>query len=63
MCIYFTLMLKTLGGYSWTNFERESSIEEKVFGKGTDGVFIIGESIVQTAQQFHLTLENLKSVS
>lgn len=68
MCLYLGLMYKTLGGYTWSALfkeyiEEECSLEppkslliEEVTNEETE------KTIVQSAQQFHLALENLKSV-
>lgn len=61
--MYFTFMYKTLGEYSWSSIYKESEPLEcpaKVYSNivsGEDG------TITKSAQEFHLALENLKSVS
>lgn len=66
LCLYLTLMYKTLGAYSWIGMLKEPepyaecSASQKppisVLSDGTD------DSIAQSAQDFNLALNNLKTV-
>ncbi|KAG7307978.1 hypothetical protein JYU34_006605 [Plutella xylostella] len=68
MCLYFGLMYKTLGGYTWTGLFYESHGTCSAPGVGlvntTDQ--IVSEetesTIRESAQQFQMALENLKMV-
>ncbi|GLG97663.1 Uncharacterized protein GBIM_04385 [Gryllus bimaculatus] len=66
MCLYFTFMFKTLGGYSWDGlFVEAPSAQECPADTPITPVTQIlgeGESIKQSAQQFTLALDNLKQV-
>ncbi|XP_048507408.1 transmembrane protein 161B isoform X2 [Athalia rosae] len=67
ICLFFTLMYKTLGGYTWKGLFRDVPIEEcpadqppravpQIFGENDD------KSVIQTAQEFHLALDSLKQI-
>lgn len=67
MCLFLTLMYKTLGGYTWEGLFRDSPIEEcpadqppkilpSIFNENEE------KTVVQTAQEFHLALDSLKQV-
>lgn len=72
ICLYLTLMYKSLGGYSWNglfieppnNMECLASDETpQVIDPFTVTSEESSGTITQSAQEFHLALENLKSVS
>jgi Predicted transmembrane protein 161AB len=76
MCLFLSLMYKTLGGYSWTwtagvtDVAEECSADleaEKFFTTTESPMELTTEStadasIIQVAQDFTLSLQNLKSV-
>nr|CAD7255927.1 unnamed protein product [Timema shepardi] len=63
LCLYFTFIFKTLGGYSWLGMFKE--VPEYSFGaEQTPGRSPLVEngSIQDTAQQFSLALDSLKQI-
>lgn len=70
MCLFLSFMYKTLGGYSWAmKSTTETTVEE--CSADLDAEFVEGPldvesaseaSIIQVAQSFTLSLQNLKSV-
>lgn len=77
MCLFLSFMYKTLGGYSWmwtsvpeavTSVEECSVDLEEPFFSPTEAPFEADEeattqaTIIQAAQNFHLSLQNLKTV-
>lgn len=76
MCLFLSFMYKTLGGYSWTwttpsiGAEECSAALDDQIVPVTEAPFFDGDgveeateaSIIQVAQGFHLSLQNLKSV-
>lgn len=63
MCLFLSFMYKTLGEYSWTmthSSAPECSADESVAQVTADSE--AEASILQVAQNFHLSLQNLKSV-
>lgn len=64
ICLYFTFMYKTLGEFSWNGiFKEQDPLECPI---SAPNAIINDESvgtITKSAQEFHLALENLKSVS
>lgn len=74
MCLFLSFMYKTLGGFSWTwvsnvipVVEQSSAIIDDQIVPTTEAPFediesISEASIIQVAQDFHLSLQNLKSV-
>lgn len=74
MCLFLSFMYKTLGGYSWT-WTSQSTGAEECSAALDDQVVPTTEapfydpieeateaSIIQVAQDFHISLQNLKSV-
>lgn len=70
MCLYFSLMYKTLGGYTWQGlFISQPGSDECGLNPPTDDATIAptsgdieDQTLVQSVQHFHLAMENLKSV-
>lgn len=62
MVVYFTLMYKTLGEFSWNGFTLGSNTEKCSIPTVPDNIIPDDQSIKKSAQQFHLAFENLKSV-
>lgn len=74
MCLFLSFMYKTLGGYSWTWTSNVATIADPPQAIITDEFISPDESlldeaesvteatIIQVAQNFHLSLQNLKSV-
>lgn len=62
MVIYFTLMYKTLGEFSWNPLIAESTAEKCSIPNIPDTIISDNQSITKSAQQFHLALENLKLI-
>ena len=73
MCLFLSFMYKTLGGYSWTwtsniaTVTEQSAVINDQIVPTTESPFQEEEStseasIIQVAQNFHLSLQNLKSV-
>jgi len=76
MCLFLSFMYKTLGGYSWTwtsSVNGTSVVADECAADLDADVLPImeplidtenteGSSIIQAAQNFHLSLQNLKSV-
>ncbi|CRK98821.1 CLUMA_CG011941, isoform A [Clunio marinus] len=72
MCLFLSFMYKTLGGYSWswkTNIlvaeECSADLDDLIPATTTETPQVtepIEPSIVQVAESFHLSLQNLKSV-
>lgn len=63
MVIFFTLMYKTLGEFSWNGFMIGYDTEKCSIPKVAETIISDDQSIKKSAQQFHLALENLKSVN
>ena len=68
MCLYFTLMYKTLGGYTWEGLYREITYEECRMDESPTFPPIIPsadeeKTAAQSAQEFQLALSSLKQVS
>lgn len=74
MCLYLTLMYKTLGGYTWTGF-LEGAVQLDECSAELEGTEINGQNlnyavaddrddrnILETVQTFQLSLQSLKSV-
>lgn len=72
MCLFLSLMYKTLGGYSWA-WSSQAALAEECSAELDDQLAAPTEapmdaaseseaSILQVAQNFHLSLQNLKSV-
>uniref|UniRef100_A0A1B6JMN0 Transmembrane protein 161B n=1 Tax=Homalodisca liturata TaxID=320908 RepID=A0A1B6JMN0_9HEMI len=65
MCLFFTLMYKTLGEYSWSSLWRETEEPEcPATGPAPLPSTLLGEeeSVLRSAQQFTLALDSLKQV-
>ncbi|KAJ8919090.1 hypothetical protein NQ315_012075 [Exocentrus adspersus] len=70
ICIYFSLMYKTLGGYTWSGSVAELFTDECPASVGSHRsnaepikeATNVAETISSTAANFHFTLENLKKV-
>ncbi|KAK9703925.1 putative transmembrane protein 161AB [Popillia japonica] len=62
MVIFFTLMYKTLGEFSWNGFMIGYDTEKCSIPKVAETIISDDQSIKKSAQQFHLALENLKSI-
>ncbi|XP_046740679.1 transmembrane protein 161B isoform X1 [Diprion similis] len=67
MCLFFALMYKTLGGFTWEGLLRDVPIEECPADQAPKIVSPIFDdndekTVVQTAQEFHLALDSLKQV-
>ncbi|XP_014300063.1 transmembrane protein 161B [Microplitis demolitor] len=66
MCLFFSFMYKTLGGYSWNGFSNvsnECSIDESHSAVIDDKITESSEkTITQTAEEFHLALGSLKQI-
>jgi len=74
MCLFLSFMYKTLGGYSWMWTSNVATIADPSQAIITDELVSPAESpvdeaesvteatIIQVAQNFHLSLQNLKSV-
>lgn len=73
MCLFLSFMYKTLGGYSWTSTSQSLGAEESSAALNdqvptTEAPFYDATeeaaeaSIIQVAQNFHISLQNLKSV-
>jgi hypothetical protein len=67
MCLILSFMYKTLGEYSWGGLFKEPPDPNECpltppNDKNTIDPFSSSESIAQSAAEFHLALENLKSV-
>lgn len=67
MCLYFALMYKTLGGFSWLGLFSETLQGDEcgLEPPSNTGPYEDTEdqTLVQSVQHFHLALENLKAVS
>lgn len=65
MCLYMGIMYKTLGEYSWRGLYVEPADEECALGAPPSVVGDSSEaadSIVKSAENFHMALDSLKSV-
>ncbi|CAD6233919.1 GSCOCG00007396001-RA-CDS [Cotesia congregata] len=65
LCLFFSFMYKTLGGYSWNGFGsalEECSVDESHPVTSSDNVDNIEKTITQTAEEFHLALGSLKQI-
>jgi Predicted transmembrane protein 161AB len=72
MCLFLSFMYKTLGGYSWTwksvvQEECSADLDQQILTTTESSIETSTESetdasILQVAQNFHLSLQNLKSV-
>ncbi|XP_076301078.1 transmembrane protein 161-like emei [Lasioglossum baleicum] len=67
ICLFFTFMYKSLGGYTWEGIFREPALEEcpadeppRSILRGTNDD--PERSVVQTAQDFQLALSSLKQI-
>lgn len=72
MCLFLSFMYKTLGGYSWSwyaklateecsaDLENPTLTTEAPLTEETEAA--IDATLVQVAQNFHLSLQNLKQV-
>lgn len=67
ICLYLSLMYKTLGGYTWSGSLKDINLDEcPMNGEGSQANHFKNSdeagTITKTAADFHLTLENLKMV-
>ncbi|XP_018575626.1 transmembrane protein 161B isoform X1 [Anoplophora glabripennis] len=69
ICIYLSLMYKTLGGYTWSGSINDANLDECPMNSENNQPSIDpfqtsddAGTITKTAADFHLTLENLKMV-
>lgn len=64
MIIFLTLMYKTLGEFSWNGFFSNTVIGEcPVSDRAKNIISQDDQTITESAIQFHIALENLKSVT
>ncbi|OAD53283.1 hypothetical protein WN48_10592, partial [Eufriesea mexicana] len=68
ICLFFTFMYKTLGGYTWEGFLQGSLLEECPADEPPKSVLSVmngdnnEKTVVQTAQDFQLALSSLKQI-
>ncbi|CAK9795023.1 Transmembrane protein 161B [Anthophora plagiata] len=68
ICLFFTFMYKTLGGYTWEGLLKGSSLEECSADEPPNSVSNLTNdndnerTVVQTAQDFQLALSSLKQI-
>ncbi|XP_015596246.1 transmembrane protein 161B isoform X2 [Cephus cinctus] len=67
ICLFFTLMYKTLGGYTWEGLYKDILIEECPADKPPKILPTMTpdsneKTVIQTAQEFHLALDSLKQI-
>lgn len=68
ICLFFTFILKTLGGYSWSGLFSKSAEEcpisdEEQIINSTSIVRDSVQNIFNSTKEFHMAIENLKMVS
>ncbi|XP_032456227.1 transmembrane protein 161B isoform X2 [Nasonia vitripennis] len=66
ICLYCTLMYKTLGGYSWEGLYKNLDLENCSAPEPLPEPAIFSENeektVAQTAQEFHLALSSIKQI-